>query len=209
MPFIYKIINKVNNKCYIGKTLQDIQTRWKSHISSRNRKYYKDRPLYRAFNKYGIDSFEIVQVEECDYSIVDEREKYWISKFNTFGRGGYNATKGGDGRPYIDDKLVLDLWNQGNTIKEIQKITGYCVDSLKSVLVLNGIAREEISKRSRYAYICKPVLMLDKDTGEIIKEFASTEDANKFVKIKGRGHISEVCNGKRKTCYGYKWKWKY
>ena len=32
MPYIYKITNKINNKIYIGKTLDTIENRWKSHI---------------------------------------------------------------------------------------------------------------------------------------------------------------------------------
>lgn len=32
MPFIYKIVNKINGKCYIGKTMFTIQERWKEHV---------------------------------------------------------------------------------------------------------------------------------------------------------------------------------
>ena len=207
MPFIYKIVNKINGKCYIGKTLSNIQTRWKQHVSNRNREYYKNRPLYRAFNKYGLECFEIVQLEECEYSIIDDREKYWILKYNTFGKG-YNATLGGDGRPFINEELIVNLWKDGKTINEIHELTHYAKDSLKKILDLFNITKQERILRSRNTYVCKPVLMLDKKTEKVIKEFKSTTEANKFLNIKGRGHISAVCNGTRKSCYGYKWKWK-
>ena len=32
---IYKITNKINNKCYIGKST-DIESRWKYHIETKN-----------------------------------------------------------------------------------------------------------------------------------------------------------------------------
>jgi len=32
MGYIYKIINNVNNKIYIGQTSRSIESRWKEHI---------------------------------------------------------------------------------------------------------------------------------------------------------------------------------
>ena len=34
MGFIYKITNKLNNKIYIGKTINSIQYRWDQHVSA-------------------------------------------------------------------------------------------------------------------------------------------------------------------------------
>ena len=31
MGYIYKIVNKVTNKIYIGQTIQDLDERWKQH----------------------------------------------------------------------------------------------------------------------------------------------------------------------------------
>jgi hypothetical protein len=51
--------------------------------------------------------------------------------------------------------------------------------------------------------LSKPVIMLNKNN-EIINKFSSyTEATNKT----GILHISEVCNGLRKTAGGYIWKW--
>jgi group I intron endonuclease len=56
MGFIYKITNNINQKSYIGKTERNISVRYKEHIRHKN---YLDLPLYRAFNKYGIENFSI------------------------------------------------------------------------------------------------------------------------------------------------------
>lgn len=49
--------------------------------------------------------------------------------------------------------------------------------------------------------------MIDIKTNESIRIFDSAEQAGKFLgKING-GHISDVCKGKRKTAYGYLWKY--
>ena len=55
---IYKITNKLNNKSYIGQTI-DIERRWRSHKTepfNPNSDAYNTL-FYRAIRKYGIDSF--------------------------------------------------------------------------------------------------------------------------------------------------------
>ena len=77
---IYKITNTINNKCYIGKS-SDIEERWKYHKKRYNNIKEYDKPLYRAFRKYGINNFlfEIIELINDDYKkLSNEREKYWI-----------------------------------------------------------------------------------------------------------------------------------
>lgn len=69
-------------------------------------------------NKYGVENFEISILEEVSDLEVNEKEKYWIEKLDTYGKG-YNATKGGDGKSFIDYDCILEYWNQGKTLKEI------------------------------------------------------------------------------------------
>lgn len=50
------------------------------------------------------------------------------------------------------------------------------------------------------------VKQIDKDTDEVLNVFESISDAFDFLGKTSKGsHISEVCEGKRKTAYGYKW----
>ena len=74
MSYIYKITNNINGKVYIGKTNKTIMKKFKKHCEDSLK--YKERPLYRAFNKYGIKSFSVNEIEECNPNIVNEREKY-------------------------------------------------------------------------------------------------------------------------------------
>ena len=80
MGYIYKITNKVNGKIYIGKTIKTIEERFKRHIydSRRNNSYF-----YNAIKKYGIENFIIEEIENVDNSKLNEREKYWISFYNS------------------------------------------------------------------------------------------------------------------------------
>ena len=91
MGYIYKIVNDINNKIYIGKTEFNIQKRFEEHIRD-SQKEHKNRPLYNAMNKYGIQHFKIELIEECNN--LEEREKYWISFYDSY-KNGYNATLGG------------------------------------------------------------------------------------------------------------------
>ena len=53
----------------------------------------------------------------------------------------------------------------------------------------------------------KMVKMIDVDTNEIIKIFKCASDARRYFGKTSETHIGHVCNGKSKTCYGYKWEW--
>lgn len=99
---IYLIINKENGHKYVGQTTQGINKRWKQHIQESMR--MSDKPLHCAMRKYGNHVFSIKQIDECDESLLDEREKYWIERYNTFNSSeGYNATSGGN-RPTFSIK---------------------------------------------------------------------------------------------------------
>lgn len=205
MAYIYKIINDVNQKIYIGKTEFSIEKRFQEHCRDAFKEYNEKRPLYSAMKKYGVENFHIEQIEEVlNDELACEREIYWIEYYGSF-KNGYNATKGGDGRRYADYDLIFALYNEGKTSKEISQITGYTDKTIKNALEQKGITALERKNRGNTQN--QIVLMLDKNTSEILKIFNSLHEAERFLnKTSGNGHISEVCRGKRKTAYGYKWK---
>lgn len=55
----------------------------------------------------------------------------------------------------------------------------------------------------------RKIQQINKDTGEVIKEFNSIQAACVFNKFKQNSHvsISQCCRGKRKAAFGYKWKY--
>lgn len=83
---IYMVTNLVNGKIYIGQ-------------DSKNKEYYygSGKAIIRSIKKYGKENFKkeilesVLTIEE-----LNEREIYWISKFNSSDRKiGYNISKGG------------------------------------------------------------------------------------------------------------------
>lgn len=93
---IYKITCNINNKVYIGQSVQ-IEQRFKNHIINYNNKNLKDynTKFYRALRKYGIENFNFEIIEKLGSTdLLDEREIYWISFYDSF-KNGYNSTSGG------------------------------------------------------------------------------------------------------------------
>jgi group I intron endonuclease len=94
---IYKITNKVNQKVYIGQTIQSLSQRRSGHIhdvvKNKSNSY-----LHKAINKYGVDSFDWEIIYECHSNDeLDYWEMYFINKYNSMAPGGYNLTCGGGG----------------------------------------------------------------------------------------------------------------
>ena len=94
---IYVITNTKNNKKYIGKSI-DINRRFKEHISPYEWSRTPNKPLYLAFQKYGLINFSFQILEECEKEKLNEREKYWIEYYDTTNKNkGYNIQASGDG----------------------------------------------------------------------------------------------------------------
>ena len=67
MGYIYCITNMLNGKQYVGKTVGSINERFKQHCAEYKKERSKDRPLYRAMRKYGIENFiveQLIQIEQ-------------------------------------------------------------------------------------------------------------------------------------------------
>ena len=118
MASIYIIENKENGKRYVGKTtLSDPYERWKQHQYNVKSKY-NPMVISDAMFKYGVDNFTFYVIETCDDEDVNQRETYWINKFNTY-KDGYNSTLGGEG-------CIRDIYYLSNT--NIRPISCYTLE---------------------------------------------------------------------------------
>lgn len=88
---IYKITNKLNNKCYIGQSI-DIERRWEQHKNfCKNNQCKKDDWHYDLF--INLQNYNFSIVEECKEEELNSREQYWIEYFNSY-IDGYNKNAG-------------------------------------------------------------------------------------------------------------------
>ena len=219
MAYIYKIINNINQKIYIGKTSSTIEKRFKEHCNDSKKERCEKRPLYDAMNKYGIENFTVEKVEDVkNDEIASEREIYWINKLRTYigfnDCNGYNATLGGDSKRIYDYQIIakkyLELKNQKETAKYFQ-----CdVETVKKACQENNIeiiSSQQIAKDAQK----KCVKMYDLENN-FIQEFETMKDAaiwvieNKLTtsnKIDGvRSSIRKACNGQYKKAFNHIWK---
>ena len=118
---IYMILNKANNKIYIGQSV-DVNQRWKQHKADLRHKNHENKHLINSWHKYGEESFEFILLCECEESQLNTMEQYYIFCFDSSNsKIGYNKDYGGSsGRPtqYIKEKISNSLkgnssWNKG------------------------------------------------------------------------------------------------
>jgi group I intron endonuclease len=102
MGYIYKITNMINNKSYVGVTIQpDGLSRFKAHMSAI--RSGKGCPLLqKAVNKYGEAAFTFQILIICFDEDVFKYEKEYIMKYNAMSPNGYNVAEGGkSGRNFL------------------------------------------------------------------------------------------------------------
>lgn len=73
---IYKIKNKINNRCYVGITSESINKRFNNH--KRKARHGSKTNLHKAIRKYGEDNF-CIDVIESFYS-KSKKEAYSIEQ---------------------------------------------------------------------------------------------------------------------------------
>ncbi len=153
--------------------------------------------------KYGIENFFIEEIEQTDNP--EERERYWIEFFDSF-TNGYNATIGGDGRKYLNYSVLFETYKRTNSIKKTAEICECNEGYLSELLKNNDIkvrSSQEYFRQTRGKMVNQYSL-----NGEYLATYSSLREAAKAIgKDGGASHINHVCQGKRKTAYGFIWKY--
>lgn len=198
MSYIYCITNNINQRQYVGKTNTTIEKRWKQHKKDAPKRNFEKRPLYRAINKYGANNFSIEVLEECPPEESSEREIYWIEKLDTY-HNGYNATLGGDGSHYLDYDKIVSTYKEVGSAQKTAQILGIAITTV--FYIMRSYEIDTSKPTSTY----KPVAKIDPNTHEVIETYINVEEAE--LANGNSHHISDVCEGKRKTCKGYEWKY--
>lgn len=229
---IYCITNTVNNKKYIGKTINTFNYRYNNSWV----KNTKNKSLKEDILIYGENSF-CVEILEYGWSADDllRLESYYIATFNTLYPNGYNMqydddpmNDTDDGFIYIagyknkiinkfqkdkNDKCIKKYLNYGRKthhsqetrMKISQKIKGQKRSPETKQKITEALLKRDKSFLNKYK---KSVLQIDIKTNEIVKEFDSISEASRFFNKKDNSLIGAVCRGKGKIAYGFKWRFK-
>jgi group I intron endonuclease len=146
MAFIYRIVNLINGKKYVGQTKEkDPQQRWKGHQKAI--KQGKGCPFLRkAVLKHGIENFKFEVIAECPDAEVNEKEKEHIQSENTLIPNGYNMLKGGQGGGFI---------GRTHTPEAREKIRQASLETARTMSEEKKIAiREKLSESMKIAKKC-------------------------------------------------------
>lgn len=120
---IYRIKNKINEKCYYGSS-KDIEKRWKTHLNQLRNKKHINSILQNAWNKYGEDNFIFEIVEECELEILFDTEQKYIDTCGDYNiglkaSGGDNISKNPNKNIIVENiRKGIKLWRDNLSDEE-------------------------------------------------------------------------------------------
>ena len=184
MAAIYKITNLVNNKIYIGQTINSIDKRFKQHLSQVNCANICSA-LYSAFTKYGKENFIIESIVSGEYSReeLNELEIFYIKKFDSLSPNGYNLQSGGNSFMVVESvKKQTSEKLKGREITWKAKVS----EGLKKIW-LNKEYREKQTlqrheKRGKYREGIQKPLRINLNVELINKMYANGDTVYKIAK---------------------------
>lgn len=101
MHYIYKITNIINQKIYIGQSI-NVEKRWKDHLYNAYRKqnptktYNRKYAIHEAIAKYGKENFSFEVIHTLNnIDDANNMEELCIKDYNSLAPYGYNLHPGG------------------------------------------------------------------------------------------------------------------
>lgn len=198
MKTIYLHRNKINNKVYIGQTIQPLEDRWKNGFGYKTCYYF-----YNAIQKYGWDNFEHIILEQNENWTQEElnnKEKEYIKLFNSTNPDyGYNICEGGSNISPNALPSAIKWMEQHPEFGQAR-----AADMLKwqkehpeEMLEMRRINAKKATEARKKKVQCI-------ETNEI---FESASEAARKTQKTSQSKICMVCRGQRNTCGGYHWKY--
>jgi group I intron endonuclease len=149
-------------KKYIGQTIKNnFNLRVTEHFADSKKYHHK---FANALKKYGRNGFIWGIIEESDISLLDEKEMYWIAKYDTF-NNGYNTTTGGNqSREYCVKEYLVETSNRERKI--IKNLSQYCRDNDLNVAHLHETLYGKRVQHKGYRLIPRSEDEIEKYQGE-------------------------------------------
>lgn len=210
---IYKAINKINNKAYIGQTIFSLQKRKKRHLYEAETVENTTIYFHKAIKKHGSKNFKWEILCRCNN--IDELNKleiYHIRSYDTF-KNGYNLTEGGYGSSGFihneNSKKTMSIIKQGIKHSEMHKSK---ISSSRKGQKLTEKTKAKISKatsghqNSNYGKKYSSILrfeMSEKRKGK----FTGKDNANSKAIIIENKHFFSITEAAKFLNISYKTLW--
>ena len=182
---IYEIKNLANDKVYVGQAI-NIYKRWKEHIKDLEENKHYNLHLQRSWNLYGKESFEFLILEECPQDELNQKEMFYVEKFDSYSNG-YNQTRGGDGS--------LGYKHNDEIIEKMRNIQQERFQDIEN--------RKALSEAHEFESL--PILQIDFE-GNVIQRWNSANWAAKMLNLNAVAICNALKHRQRKKTYGgYIW----
>jgi group I intron endonuclease len=140
---IYKIINNINAKIYVGSSV-DLSKRKSGHFIALANKCHNNRKLQYSFNKYGKENFtfEVIEyVENRDFLI--KREQFYLDTLKPFFNIRIIADSPKGLKATEETKYKMSMSHKARYLRDGCKLTGRKTSEEKK-------AKMRIAQQSRY-----------------------------------------------------------
>lgn len=204
---IYKITSP-SSKVYIGQS-RNIKKRWGDY--SAHKKKQKDQTaIFYSLKKYGKENHKFEVLEECSLEELNEREIYYIEKYDSvnkglnISRGGYYFWEVNVGKKHKKETIdkMKEYWAENAHPRSKETIAKISKTKLENPRITTP---EMIEKYRNTSTSKKPISQFDLE-GNHIKNFNSINEAARYLNIRNDG-ISACLRKKQKTAYGFIWKY--
>ena len=208
--FVYRWINKLNNKEYLGST---------ANAKRRLLKYYDlsslklaNMPIYKAILKHGHSNFIFEIIEYCEQNMVLEREQYYLDNFDF----DYNILEKADsilGYKHTEETLskmkgrtnALGYKHNLETIAKLKELSTnktHSIEAKDKMKEMWAHRRASSNSDSTYFKMLERAILPTNSTDELVKDSTnsqhlSTLESNECLKSnrkKIKGKIVVVTN---------------
>ena len=159
---IYKIVNLINGKVYIGQTVNTFNRRYGGKgvgVERITDNYSNNGHLLNAIEKYGANNFKVEILEQCKtMEELNERETYYVEHYSSNDdTKGYNKIGGGTNSYWNWKRL---LWTYINNKDDFKRQCDKIVKLSKKLGISYKDVIQDIHK--------KPIFKVSKRTGRIV-----------------------------------------
>lgn len=210
---IYCIRNTINNKVYVGKSL-NVRQRVYNHIGGLNAKDKKreNQHFINSWWKHGRDNFEYFILEVIDKTVenfetfIKERELFWMDTYKSNQREfGYNLRRDSATNMICHEetrkKMSKSHIKRFEDPNERLKISEFSKEFWKNNPEIKEQMKEKVSnKHTRYR-----IYQYSKDGSILIKVWEKLKNIiveNPSYKVH---NIYACCSGEKPSMYGYRW----